>query len=62
MQVSPYVLHHWTDRLDGLAQVIVGYAELCSPMPQFVLLLDVDALVVGLAGLLQMVRHVASGM
>ena len=45
---------------DGFAQPVSRYAKLLAPIAQFVVLIDVDALVILPAGLLQIVCHKGS--
>src|SRR5687767_15740848 len=47
---------------DGAAKLVARYAEFLAPVAHLMVLLDVDAGVVGLAGLLQIVSHRTSSM
>jgi hypothetical protein len=52
-----YVFSHRADRSHGFAQSSPRNPELFAPIADFVVLLDVDSLIVLPAGLLQIVCH-----
>src|SRR5688500_7132524 len=59
-QVAADVLDQRPRLLHCAAQLLARYAELFRPVTELVVLFDVDALVVGLAGLLEIVCHGSS--
>jgi hypothetical protein len=51
--VALYVFHHRASSLDSFAQLVAADAQFLAPVRQLVFLIGVDSLIVGLAGLLQ---------
>src|SRR5687767_15727325 len=59
-QVTAHVPHQRPRLLHCVSQLLARYAELFRPVIELVVLFDIDALVVGLAGLLEIVCHGSS--